>query len=119
MVINIYGSAITNSSTNKTAITQIILRLYFAGSTELFAPAGYTFREKDGMQYLEIAGIRPEQLEEPVSVTVTDADGNTLTVTYAPMNYIVRMNQKGSDSVKKLVTALYRYYLAASQLSNP
>ena len=98
---------------------KIAVRLYFIGSTELFAPAGYTFREKDGMQYLEIAGIRPEQLAEPVSVTVTDADGNTLTVTYAPMNYIVRMNQKGSDSVKKLVTALYRYYLAASQLSNP
>jgi hypothetical protein len=32
------------------------------------------------------------------------------------MNYIVRMNAKGSDNLKNLLKALYNYHLAAKQL---
>ena len=51
-----------------------------------------------------------------MTLTVTDADGNAVSVTYGPMNYIVRMNEKGSDSLKALLKALYNYHLAAKEL---
>ena len=97
---------------------KVAVRLYFTvtGDIRSFAAEGYTFAEKDGRYYLEIPGIRPEQLAEPIRVTVTDPQGNALTVTYSPMNYIVRMNRTGSDALKAVVEALYRYYLAACQL---
>ena len=50
---------------------------------------------------------------QQINLIVTDASGNTLTVTYGPMNYIVRMNEKGSDALKTLLKALYNYHLAA------
>ena len=37
----------------------------------------------------------------------------TLTATYSPANYMVNMNQKGSQSLQTLVQALYAYHLAA------
>ena len=60
------------------------------------------------MFYVEVEDILPQNLEEAVSVEV---DG--LTVSYSPMNYIVRMNAKGSDALKNLMKALYNYHQAA------
>ena len=67
------------------------------------------------MYYIEVADINPQQIGDTIEITVTDANGNTLTVGYSPVNYIVRMYEKTESSAqtKALVLALYNYYLAA------
>ena len=55
----------------------------------------------------------PQDMDQAITLTVTDAQGNILKVNYSPIDYIVRMNQKGSDTMKNLVKALYNYHLAA------
>ena len=60
--------------------------------------------------------ILPQNLDQQITLTVTDADGNALSVTYGPMNYIVRMSTKGSEELKVLLKALYNYHLAAKAL---
>ena len=101
-----YGSTLVFQS--KTA-----LRFYFVGDVtgcsfkvgkEVLTPV-----EKDGMWYIEVADINPQDLDIPVALTVNDS----LTVTYSPLNYIVRMNTKGSDTLIALLKALYSYHLAA------
>ena len=69
------------------------------------------------MYYIEIADILPQNLEQQITLTITDADGNALTVSYGPMNYIVRMNEKGSVELQNLLKALYNYHLAARNLN--
>jgi hypothetical protein len=66
---------------------------------------------KDG--YVEIHDILPQNLDEQVVLSVTDEDNHVVSITYSPMTYIVRMSQKGSDTTKALVKALYNYHLAA------
>lgn len=96
---------------------RIAVRYYFKGDVTgcLFSTGEHTWTptDKDGLHYIEIADILPQNLDQQISLTVTDADGNALTVTYGPMNYIVRMNQKNNDTVKNLMKALYNYHLAA------
>ena len=101
---------------------KIALRYYFTISGNVM---GYTFTAngktctpvlKDGLYYVEIDGILPQNLDQQITLTVTDAEGNILTVTYGPMNYIVRMNEKGDDEIKALLKALYNYHLAAKYL---
>ena len=88
--------------------------------------ASYTFTsngqpltaiEKDGMYYVEVADINPQDLDDAVEVAVTCAD-QTLTVAYSPMNYIVRMYNKEttSDNLKALLAAMYTYHVAAEVL---
>ena len=99
---------------------RIAVRYYFTGDvTECTFTANgniYMPVEKDGMYYVEIADILPQNLEQQITLTVTDASGNALTVTYGPMNYIVRMNEKGSAELQNLLKALYNYHLAAKAL---
>ena len=85
---------------------KIAVRFYFTGSSEGITGAV----EKDGMFYIEVADILPQNLEDTVSVEV-----GGLTVSYSPLTYIVRMFNKAtsSDNTKALVKALYNYYLAA------
>lgn len=68
---------------------------------------------KDGLYYVDVTGVTPEMLDQPIELTVTDGAGSVLTVSYSPMNYIVRMNVKGGESLKALLKALYNYHLAA------
>ena len=98
---------------------RIALRVYFQVQGDI---SGYTFAangqactpvEKDGLYYIEIGDILPQDLDQPITVTVN----NGLTVTYSPMNYIVNMNQKGSQTMQALVKALYNYHLAAKALA--
>ena len=79
--------------------------------------ATYAPQLKDGLYYVEIADILPQDLDQQVTLTVTDENGSTLTVAYSPMNYIVRMSEKGSAALQNLVKALYNYHLAAKALS--
>ena len=65
--------------------------------------------EKDGKYYIEVSGINPQDLDDAVEVDIN----GTMTVTYSPMNYIVRMSAKGTNTLKELLSALYGYHLAA------
>ena len=93
---------------------KIAVRFYFTGDAEgkVFTANGktYTAVEKNGLYYVEISNILPQNLDEQITVTV---DG--LTVAYSPMNYIVRMNQKDDAKLQNLMKALYNYHLAAKE----
>ncbi len=98
---------------------RIAVRIYFTGDAE-----GLTFtvngtatevQENETGYYVEVGGYNPQDLENAVTVEVTDAEGNIMRVSYSPMDYILRMYNKESsqDTTKALVKALYSYYLAA------
>ena len=96
---------------------KIAVRYYFTGSEQVetytfrCADAEYTPVYKDGLWYVELPGILIQDLDESLTLTVNDS----LSVTYCPMHYIVRMNQKGTKQAKELVKAMYGYYLAAEE----
>jgi len=99
---------------------KIAVRYYFTGSEQMEA---YTFRCgdaeytpvcKDGLWYVELPGILIQDLDESLTLTVNDC----LSITYCPMHYIVRMNQKGSQNTKALMQAIYSYHLAAKAFSS-
>ena len=111
--LNLYGASLVYRD-------RIAVRYYFAGDVTgcTFTANGNTYTPvaKDAMHYIEIADILPQNLDQQLLLTVTDAAGNTLSVTYSPMNYIVRMHAKGSMNLKNLLKALYNYHLAAKAL---
>jgi hypothetical protein len=94
---------------------KIAVRYYFTTSDI----TGYTFTvngtayqpelKEDGLYYIEVADINPQDLDDAITVAVNE----TLTVSYSPMNYIVRMSTKGSDNLRALMKAIYNYHLAA------
>ena len=98
---------------------KIAVRYYFEGDLTgcTFAVNGTPSDLQVNGNYVEVADIVPQDLDKQVILTVTDAQGNAITVTYCPMNYIVRMSQKGLDTTKALVKALYNYHLAAKDFS--
>ena len=110
--IKYYGASLLHK--DKTAV-----RFYFtADSVE-----GLTFQvdgniyepvSKDGMYYIEVAGINPQDLDDVLNVIVTDGT-NSLAVQYSPLIYISRMYNKtnGSAANKAMVQAMYGYHLAA------
>ena len=113
----VFPSMVQVSSSDRIAV-----RYYFSFEGQInnieFTANGqaYSPQLKDGLYYIELYDILPQDLDQQITMTVTDASGNTLTVTYGPMNYIVRMNEKGSDTLKALVKALYNYHLATKAL---
>lgn len=65
---------------------------------------------KDGMYYVEIAGIVPQNLDELITLTVND----TMTVAYGPMVYIYRQyNKTTGTNLKNLLQQMFDYYTAA------
>ncbi len=108
--LDFYGASL--SYRNKIAV-----RFYFTADVSGYTVAvdGYTVTtgENNGLYYVEVAGILPQNIGEQITVTVTDTDGSVISVSYGPMNYIERMSEKGSENVKALVNALYNYYKAA------
>lgn len=110
--IRFYGASLVHKE-------KIAVRFYFVadsleGITFKVGDVSYSSVEKNGMHYVEIAGINPQDMDLDVSVAVSDSDG-TLTVAYAPMDYIIRMYSKAdsSETTKAVVQALYTYYTAA------
>ena len=95
------------------------VRFYFSGDVTglTFTVAGWentlTPVQKDGLWYVEVGGINPQNLDKNYTVIVTDTEGNTLSVTYGPMNYMVRKYATGADSLKELLLSMYNYHLAA------
>ena len=112
--INFYGASLVFRD-------KVAVRFYFnAESVE-----GLTFTAngesvgtdiKNGMFYVEIAGINPQDLADQITVSVTDGT-DSLEVTYSPLNYIVRIYERETSSaeLKAVVQALYGYYLAAAE----
>ena len=98
---------------------KIAVRYYFTGSLTdcTFSVTGANGNAVVNAEggYVEVADILPQNLDQEVTLSATDGDGKILTIKYCPMNYIVRMSQKGTDATKNLVKALYNYYLAASE----
>ena len=93
--------------------TRIAVRFYFTVSGNI---ADYSFSVgeapvyKNGMYYVEVPDINPQDYAENITLTVNDQ----LTVTYSPMQYISRMHEKTeSEELKVLVTELYQYHLTA------
>ena len=103
--INFYGASLIFRE-------RIAVRFYFTGNVEgkLFTVQGKEVNamQKDGLYYVEIGDIMPYELGQQYTVT---ADG--ISVTYGPLNYIVRMYERGNDTTKNLMQALYNYYLVA------
>ena len=104
--INYYGATLVFAA--KTAV-----RFYFTGNAaECTFTLGndiLTATQKGDMWYVEVAGINPQDLDKPITLTVND----TLTVAYSPLNYMARMYTKGSDNLQALLKAMYTYHLAA------
>ena len=106
--VSFYGAALLFE--NKTA-----MRFYFAADGDAAAyrftvgGAEYTPVRQGEYLCIELPGILPQALDESVTVTVNDS----LSVTYGPMNYMVRMYEKGSDTLQALLKAMYNYHLAA------
>ena len=107
--IRFYGASLV--FTNKTAV-----RYYFAVSGDIesysFKVGESTYKavEKDGLYYVEIPGINPQDISKDITLTVSDS----MTVTYSPLHYIVRMYGKGADTLKNLLAAMYGYHLKAA-----
>lgn len=72
-----------------------------------------TAKAKDGMYFVDVADINPQDLDKPIELTVTCGE-SVLTVGYSAMHYIVRMfgSNTGSE-LKALLQAMYTYHLAA------
>lgn len=95
---------------------KIAVRYYFTVSGDI---SSYTFTvngteyqpelKEAGLYYIEVADINPQDLDDAITVAVNE----TLTVSYSPMNYIVRMSTKGSENLQALMKAIYNYHLAA------
>ena len=104
---------------------QVMVRYYFKLSKDVDA---YTFHAgdtvctavaKDGLYYVDVPGINPQNLDQPVNLTVHYADFS-LTVGYSPLHYIIRMYHKAENpqTLKELLLAMYSYHTVAKSYAN-
>ncbi len=109
--LSFYGASLVFKS-------KIAIRYYFTGTGDIasytFTAGGNTYSpvQKDSLYYVEVSGINPDAYDTAVEMTVSN-DSGELTVSYSPMNYIIRMYEKGSEELKPLLKALCAYYEAA------
>ena len=99
---------------------KIAVRFYFTGSVEGVSFGSYEAVQKGNMYYVEVAGINPQDYSNLIDLTATK-DGETLTVSYSPLNYIIRMSGRETSAaeLKALLNALYGYHTAALQYVEP
>ena len=104
--------------------SRVAVRFYFTGSTEgktfQVGEKAYTPVSKDGMHYVEIPDINPQDYAKNIELTVSDGT-NELVVTYSPMHYISRIHGKTENTeLKTLMSVMYGYYqTAVSYLEDP
>ncbi len=111
--VQIYGATLILASTT-------YVRLYFNVHSDI---SGYSFTadgttltpvEKDGMYYVQLGDLLPQDIHKPVNLQVSDGQGNSIDVTYSPLNYIVRMyHGTASQALKEMLQTLYTYHIAA------
>ena len=115
--ISFYGASLVFRS-------RVAVRFYFSGSTDglTFQANGneYTPVSKDGLHYVEIPDINPQDYETNIQLTVSDGT-DELSVTYSPMHYISRMHGKTANAeLKTLMAVMYGYYkTAVAYLADP
>ncbi len=107
-----YGASLVFNS-------KVAVRFYFTGDVSSCTFSEGTPVQKNGMYYVEVAGINPQDLDQQIELTVT-AGEDAITVKYSPLNYIVRKynNANSSDELKALVQALYGYHVEAQYYSS-
>ena len=103
--IHFYGASLVFEN-------QIAVRYYFTGSVGGVDFGDYEVVEKNNMHYVEVPGINPQDYSNSITLTATKGE-DTLNVSYSPLNYIIRMSEKGSTELKVLLNALYGYHTAA------
>ena len=115
--ISFYGASLVFRS-------RVAVRFYFTGSMEgkTFQVGGQSYSpvSKDGMYYVEIPDINPQDYQTNIQLTVSDGTSN-LIVSYSPMHYISRMHGKTDNGeLKTLLSVMYGYHQAAvSYLKDP
>lgn len=104
--ISVYGATLVVKS-------RIAVRFYFSVSGNI---EDYTFSTgeapvyKNGLYYVEVPDINPQDYANDITLTVND----TLSVTYSPMDYISRMYHKTENAqLQELLSQLYQYHLTA------
>ena len=103
---------------------KVAVRYYFrapggvANYTFCVGDKAYGAVEKDGLYYVQVEGIQPQQYAENVVLTVSDGSASQ-SITYSPMHYITRMynREESSDALKALLDALYGYHKAACDVA--
>lgn len=113
--ISFYGASLVFQS-------RVAIRFYFKTNNI----SAYTFSageapvEKNGMYYVEVPDINPQDYAQEVTLTVTDGE-DTLSVTYSPMLYISRMYSKTeNEALKNLVAVMYQYHdTAVAYVADP
>ena len=97
--------------------SNVAVRFYFTGDVSglKFTVNGQEQKAiaKGDMSYVEIDGIVPQNLDQQITLTVTDPQGGTMIITYGPMNYMVNMSAAGSAGLQELLLKMYNYHLAA------
>lgn len=100
---------------------KIAVRYYFSAPNGV---EGYTFSvgentydpvaKSGSLYYVEVPGISPDAYNEDIVMTVSD-ENSSLSVTYSPMHYIVRMYNAESSSaaLKALLQSMCGYHEAA------
>ncbi len=96
---------------------KIAVRFYFTGSVDSVNFGDYDVVAKNGLYYVEVPGINPQDYDKSIVLSASKAE-ETLTVSYSPLNYILRMSEKGSETLKLLLSALYGYHAAAVEYVN-
>ena len=100
--------------------SKIAVRFYFEVNANLadygisVEGKAFTGGKKDGLYYIEVANINPDQMDTMLNVSVTK-DEQALSISYSPMTYITRMYNKdtSSASLKALLKAANGYFAAA------
>ena len=98
--------------------SKLAVRFYFTGSvsglTFQVGEKTYTPVAKKDLYYIEVTDINPHQMDTALAVSVTGDDGS-LTFSYSPIAYIIRMYHKDttSQTMKNLLKAANGYFQAA------
>ena len=103
--IRFYGASLVFES-------KVAVRFYFAVTGDINS---YSFSTgdapvlKDGLYYVEVADINPQDYAKAIALTVNDV----MTITYSPLTYISRKANSENANLVNLVKAMYQYHLAA------
>ena len=110
--VKFYGASVRFLS--KTAV-----RFYFEadsvdGLTFTVDGNEYAPSSNDSGYYIEVGGINPQDMDNEMTVEVTDGT-DTLSVKYAPIYYFIRTyHNSENEEMKTLAAAAYSYFVAAN-----